>query len=213
MASYIKKVLNLPIEKETAKRSYSEAFGDDEKSPISILNEYAQKRGLNPPEFKWLEAEQNKQTQIWTFTCSVKLNSVEAFGKGSNKKIAKHVASQNLLVELEKSGPAATNSADLNSNFAENVIQTNKATTVFAPLLKKLVKLESPLVIVYDLEFACNRQFGEIFQIGAVSSLDDKFDVNILPKGNIDWKVIHKLKMDVDIQTDTTSGERYMMKR
>ena len=65
------------MEKETSKRSYSEAFGDDEKSPISILNEYAQKRGLNQPEFKWLEAEQNKQTQEWTFTCSVKLNSVK----------------------------------------------------------------------------------------------------------------------------------------
>ena len=42
MASYIKKVLNLPkMEKETSKRSYSEAFGDDEKSPISILMEYS----------------------------------------------------------------------------------------------------------------------------------------------------------------------------
>ena len=213
MASYIKKVLNLPkMEKETSKRSYSEAFGDDEKSPISILMEYAAKRGLNP-EFKWLEAEQNKQTQEWTFTCFVKLNSIEAIGKGSNKKKAKHVASQNLLVELEKSVPSATKSADLNSNFAENVIQTNKATTVFAPLLKKLVKLESPLVIVYDLEFAVARQFGEIFQIGAVSSLDDKFDVNILPKGDLDWRVIHKLKMDVDIETDSNSGERYMVKR
>ena len=214
MASFIKKLNLSNLEQKTSKRSYSEAFGDDEKSPISILMEYAQKKGFNPPEFRWLEAEKNNVSQECIFTCYVKLNSrVEAIGKGSTKKKAKHVASQNLLTELEKLGSAATKTADLNQNFAENVIQTNKATTVFVPQLKKMETLKSPLIIVYDLEFACNQQYGEIFQIGAVSSLDDKFEVNILPKGNIDWKIIHFLKMDIDIQTDSSSGERYMIKR
>ena len=84
MASFIKKLNLSNLEQKTSKRSYSEAFGDDEKSPISILMEYAQKRGSNPPEFRWLEAEKKDESQEWIFTCYVKLNDVEAIGKGEN---------------------------------------------------------------------------------------------------------------------------------
>ena len=45
------------------------------------------------------------------------------------------------------------------------------------------------LMVCFDIETAEGSELSEIYQIGAISSLQDKILVNMLPQGKIHWGV------------------------
>ena len=62
------------------------------------------------------------------------------------------------------------------------------------------------LMVCFDIETAEGSELSEIYQIGAISSLQDKILVNMLPQGKIHWGVTKYAG------TNVTIGKKVMKK-
>ena len=75
--------------------------------------------------------------------------------------------------------------------------------------IDKSVDPMKTLIVCYDTENAFGNEVGEIFQIGCVSSLEDKFSVTMLPRGNIHWGVIKYSGVNVEVKF-TSERRKYL---
>eukprot|EP00493_Phyllostaurus_siculus_P025040 UN25384 len=64
------------------------------------------------------------------------------------------------------------------------------------------------LMVCFDIETAEGSELSEIYQIGAISSLQDKILVNMLPQGKIHWGVTKYAGTNVTIEIK--DGQRHL---
>ena len=91
--------------------------------------------------------------------------------------------------KVEKRGNDQTTSG---ANAEKKAKDNEEKEIVYMPQQNKIDLDLDPskvLMVCFDIETAEGSELSEIYQIGAISSLQDKILVNMLPQGKIHWGV------------------------
>ncbi|XP_016662860.1 uncharacterized protein LOC100572663 [Acyrthosiphon pisum] len=118
-----------------------------DKSPITILNEYAAQNHLVVPHYSLIH--DGSSLSIVSFKYSVNLDKFVAEGKGSSKKEAKQLAASNLLKKIINDKPQL-----LNSDFKECAISSygnNIKLNTFFTKKNKTIKVDQQDMSAYSI--------------------------------------------------------------
>ena len=77
-------------------------------------------------------------------------------------------------------------------NVEKKPKEDDKKEIIYMPRTKKIELIEDPskvLIVCFDIETAEGSELSEIYQIGAITSPENKILVNMLPNGKIHWGV------------------------
>ena len=91
--------------------------------------------------------------------------------------------------KVEKRGNDQTTSG---ANAEKKAKDNEEKEIIYMPQQSKIDLDLDPskvLMVCFDIETAEGSELSEIYQIGAISSLQDKILVNMLPQGKIHWGV------------------------
>ena len=103
------------------------------------------------------------------------------------------------------------NDQQASANVEKKAKETEEKEIIYMPVQNTIKINEDPssiLMICFDIETAEGSELSEIYQMGAISSLEDKLLVNMLPQGKIHWGVTKYAGTNVTIEVK--DGQRHL---